>query len=387
MATLTLTLPAGEGAVTGKQITFKAPCDCTDITGLVIDGVTYTLVDACDFDVLSLQCLAFVSGAMVSVIVDVENKKAYIQNAATEIAPQTTEHNYDATEFIGVTLEEGTYTILFRDFIMSNIVIKYTGEPVSYSTSTYTLDNYESYTHTLQLTFDGSGTVTDAWVIDFNSEGAVFKSEHFSAFSGEGIRYYTTVANTVNTVLPTVDENDNGKVLAVVDGTWQASETTGSGGATFTPSVDSDGNLSWTNDGGLENPATVNIKGPQGEQGIQGEQGEQGPQGEQGIQGLQGEKGEKGDTGATGASGTNGKDGRGIASATINSNGELVLTYTDNTTENLGVVVGEDGTGASIDIVQTTGISTTDVMSQYATTTAIDTAIENAITTTLNTEV
>ena len=32
-------------------------------------------------------------------------------------------------------------------------------------------------------------------------------------------------------------------------------------GATFTPSVDLDGNLSWTNDKGRENPATVNIKG------------------------------------------------------------------------------------------------------------------------------
>lgn len=32
-------------------------------------------------------------------------------------------------------------------------------------------------------------------------------------------------------------------------------------GATFTPSVDTDGNLSWTNDKGRDNPATVNIKG------------------------------------------------------------------------------------------------------------------------------
>lgn len=32
-------------------------------------------------------------------------------------------------------------------------------------------------------------------------------------------------------------------------------------GATFTPSVDADGNLSWKNDRGRENPATVNIKG------------------------------------------------------------------------------------------------------------------------------
>ena len=35
----------------------------------------------------------------------------------------------------------------------------------------------------------------------------------------------------------------------------------GADGATFTPSVASDGTLSWTNDGGLENPAPVNIKG------------------------------------------------------------------------------------------------------------------------------
>lgn len=32
-------------------------------------------------------------------------------------------------------------------------------------------------------------------------------------------------------------------------------------GATFTPSVDADGNLSWTNDKGRANPATVNVKG------------------------------------------------------------------------------------------------------------------------------
>ena len=39
----------------------------------------------------------------------------------------------------------------------------------------------------------------------------------------------------------------------------------GQQGAVFTPSVDSDGNLSWTNNGELENPATVNIKGEKGD--------------------------------------------------------------------------------------------------------------------------
>lgn len=39
----------------------------------------------------------------------------------------------------------------------------------------------------------------------------------------------------------------------------------GSNGATFTPSVDAEGNLSWTNDKDLDNPETVNIKGPKGD--------------------------------------------------------------------------------------------------------------------------
>lgn len=43
--------------------------------------------------------------------------------------------------------------------------------------------------------------------------------------------------------------------------TWQ-----GLRGPYYTPSVDSEGNLSWTNNGGLPNPPTVNITGPEGEQ-------------------------------------------------------------------------------------------------------------------------
>lgn len=41
----------------------------------------------------------------------------------------------------------------------------------------------------------------------------------------------------------------------------------GKDGATFTPSVDAEGNLSWRNDQGLANPPTVNIKGKDGADG------------------------------------------------------------------------------------------------------------------------
>ena len=57
----------------------------------------------------------------------------------------------------------------------------------------------------------------------------------------------------------------------------------GEDGATFTPSVDSKGNLSWSNNKGLTNPTTVNIKGGKGDKGEQGIQGEQGEKGDTGV--------------------------------------------------------------------------------------------------------
>lgn len=101
----------------------------------------------------------------------------------------------------------------------------------------------------------------------------------------------------------------------------------GADGTTFTPSVSVDGVISWTNDGGLENPAPVDIRGPagkdgeqgpkgdtgdtgpQGEQGPQGPRGEIGPQGPQGEQGIQGPVGPKGDTGEQGPQGIQGHQG------------------------------------------------------------------------------
>ena len=47
----------------------------------------------------------------------------------------------------------------------------------------------------------------------------------------------------------------------------------GADGATFTPSVSAEGVLSWENDGGRENPAAVNLRGPQGPAGTDGAAG------------------------------------------------------------------------------------------------------------------
>ena len=65
-----------------------------------------------------------------------------------------------------------------------------------------------------------------------------------------------------------------------VNGEWVNTGTiqgakgeTGAPGTTFTPHLDENGNLSWTNDGGLDNPTTQNIRGTAGAKGETGPAG------------------------------------------------------------------------------------------------------------------
>ena len=152
-------------------------------------------------------------------------------------------------------------------------------------------------------------------------------------------------------------------------------------GATYMPNVDKDGNITWTNDKGLENPSAQNIRGPQGIQGPQGEafkikktypsieamqndfdnmevgdyvmiatsielednaklyartetewifitdfSGATGIQGPQGIQGMQGVQGER---------------GIGIIKLEVKQ-GYLYVTLTDNTTQNAGLIITDE---------------------------------------------
>lgn len=68
-----------------------------------------------------------------------------------------------------------------------------------------------------------------------------------------------------------------------------------------------------------------------------------GKDGKNGQDGTNGNNGINGKDGTNGVNGVNGKDGLGIKTAEINDNGELLITYTDDTKENLGVIVGSNG--------------------------------------------
>ena len=90
----------------------------------------------------------------------------------------------------------------------------------------------------------------------------------------------------------------------------------GGSGWYYAPSVDNEGNLSWTASK-ADMPAVdgANIKGPKGDTGATGETGPKGdtgatgPKGDTGATGAQGPKGEKGDKGDTGATGETGPKG------------------------------------------------------------------------------
>ena len=101
----------------------------------------------------------------------------------------------------------------------------------------------------------------------------------------------------------------NGVELTGNKSAAQLGLASGQSGVTFTPSVTVDGTLSWKNDGGLSNPAPVNLRGPTGLTGSMGPAGAKGDTGTAGAKGDPGAPGAKGDTGAAGAKGDTGAAG------------------------------------------------------------------------------
>lgn len=97
---------------------------------------------------------------------------------------------------------------------------------------------------------------------------------------------------------------------------------------------------------GTESEWLESLKGEKGADGTNGKDGIDGQNGKDGMNGTDGKDGVDGKDGKDGVDGTNGTDGEdgiGVTKSEINSNGELVLTYSDGSTANVGVVVGAKG--------------------------------------------
>lgn len=94
--------------------------------------------------------------------------------------------------------------------------------------------------------------------------------------------------------------------------------------------------------------------GPQGPKGEKGERGERGAEGPTGPQGPKGDKGDKGNPGEKGADGTVAFEsltpeqkeslrGISIKSASVDTNGNLTITFSDGDSEEVGNIMGPQG--------------------------------------------
>lgn len=117
---------------------------------------------------------------------------------------------------------------------------------------------------------DGNGGVSsadtvEATTVDIESglDGVTFTP----AVSEDGVLSWANDGGKENPASVNIKGATGAPGTNGVDGAPGKDGTDGKNGTTFTPAVSSDGVLSWTNDGGKSNPENVNIKGPQGETG------------------------------------------------------------------------------------------------------------------------
>lgn len=95
----------------GMQITFKAPCDCTEARGLCVNSQNFVFKDAHGVTLTGIGNL-FSEGAYVKVILDAVNGYAYMQNADTNSYLESKLTPYDAgRESLTITADKIFYVV------------------------------------------------------------------------------------------------------------------------------------------------------------------------------------------------------------------------------------------------------------------------------------
>ena len=82
MSSVKLNLPGTIVPATGMQINFIAPCNCTEIDSITIDGTAYDIVDTFGHSLAGTGCM-WAANALVSVLLDTTNARAFLLNAGS----------------------------------------------------------------------------------------------------------------------------------------------------------------------------------------------------------------------------------------------------------------------------------------------------------------
>lgn len=163
-----------------------------------------------------------------------------------------------------------------------------------------------------------NNTLVGRGYIELNHTSPYIDFHHGNSTADYTSRLITTSSDTLNCTSNFTSSKDikaSGDVIAY---------SAGNAPAPFKywyPSVDTSGNLSWTNSTSTTTPTTRNIRGPQGATGPKGATGATGPQGP------------KGATGATGPQGPTGT----LQANTICAVGSSGVTFTNDSTKGLGI--------------------------------------------------
>lgn len=140
-------------------------------------------------------------------------------------------------------------------------------------------DNGNWYIGTTDTGISAKGVKGDPGENGKDGDSGVFVSETESATPPESANVWVVIAPTgeqTYILVPDKLRYVNGRLQLMCGGETvgdpviigSGSGGTGVDGVTFTPSVSADGVISWTNDGGKDNPAPVNIKGNSGTDGV-----------------------------------------------------------------------------------------------------------------------
>lgn len=76
-----LVVPSHIKVLDATLLSFRSPCDCSEVSTISIAGEKYDLVDASHSSVTGRG--AFTADAMVTVLIDPTSHRAYIQNSAS----------------------------------------------------------------------------------------------------------------------------------------------------------------------------------------------------------------------------------------------------------------------------------------------------------------
>lgn len=152
----------------------------------------------------------------------------------------------------------------------------------------------------IEVTLDGTiwqSTASSGHVIEDAEGNAITQRSHLRFMSGtvtdeDGVTVVTALKG---------DKGDKGDTGA--QGIQGVQGPIGATGPVLVPTINNNGEISWSIQANAVVPATRSIRGPQGVQGIQGVQGATGPTGPQGATGPQGPAGAQGPTGPRGADG------------------------------------------------------------------------------------